>query len=65
MTSQLSWNCAHARARFQHPLAFTDPNCSPESQMKDRVCLQLMELDLYSENKGTIIAGLYVELFVL
>ena len=33
--------------------------------MKDRVCPQLMELDLYNENKGTIMAGLYVELFVL
>ena len=32
--------------------------------MKDCACLQLMELDLDSENKGTIIAGLYVELFV-
>ena len=30
--------------------------------MKDRVCPKLMELDLYSENKGTIVAGLYVEL---
>ena len=58
ITSQLRWHRPRARARFWHPLAFD----SLEGQMKGCVCLPLMGRDLDSEDIGTIINDLHIEL---